>query len=139
MDIQFTGEHLLPGKLGQFFIVLSFGTSILSLLSYYFATTTKDKLDLSWQKLGRLAYGLNLVAIIGVGACLFYIIYNHLFEYHYAWAHSSKILPVYYTLSDSYNIFVQNLNIEEPNTAHTPLPLASIFVFCACKCSERYI
>lgn len=99
MDIQFTGEHLLPGKLGQFFIVLSFGTSILSLLSYYFATTTKDKLDLSWQKLGRLAYGLNLVAIIGVGACLFYIIYNHLFEYHYAWAHSSKTLPVYYIIS----------------------------------------
>ncbi|MFC5283080.1 heme lyase CcmF/NrfE family subunit [Pedobacter alpinus] len=99
MDIQFTGENLLPGKLGQFFIVLSFGTSILSLLSYYFATTAKDKLDLSWQKLGRLAYRLNLFAIIGVGACLFYIIYNHMFEYHYAWAHSSKTLPVYYIIS----------------------------------------
>ncbi|HEX7365614.1 MAG TPA: cytochrome c biogenesis protein CcsA, partial [Pelobium sp.] len=99
MDIQFTGEHLLPGKLGQFFIVLSIGASVLALVSYFFATTTKDKLDLSWQNLGRIAYRLNLLAVIGVGACLFYIIYNHLFEYHYAWAHSSKTLPVYYIIS----------------------------------------
>jgi cytochrome c-type biogenesis protein CcmF len=99
MDIQYAGEHLLPGKLGQFFIVLSFGTSLIALFSYYFATVTKDKLDLSWHKLARLAYRLNLVAVIGIGVCLFYIIYSHLFEYHYAWAHSSKTLPVYYIIS----------------------------------------
>ena len=99
MDTQFTGEHLLPGKLGQFFIILSFGTSLIALFSYYFATINQDKLDLSWQKIGRLAYRLNLFAVIGIGACLFYIIYSHLFEYHYAWAHSSKTLPVYYIVS----------------------------------------
>jgi len=99
MDIQFTGEHLLPGKLGQFFVILSFGTSLIALFSYYFATTNKDKLDNSWQKIARFAYRLNLLAIIGIGVCLFYIIYNHLFEYHYAWAHSSKTLPVYYIIS----------------------------------------
>lgn len=99
MDIQFTGEHLLPGKLGQFFVILSFGTSLIALFSYYFATTNKDKLDTSWKTLGRLAYRLNLLAIIGIGVCLFYIIYNHLFEYHYAYAHSSKTLPVYYIIS----------------------------------------
>nr|WP_294893862.1 cytochrome c biogenesis protein CcsA [uncultured Pedobacter sp.] len=99
MDIQFTGEHLLPGKLGQFFIVLSIGASLLALISYFFATTSKDKLDLSWQKIGRIAYRLNLLAVVGAGACLFYIIYNHLFEYHYAWAHSSKTLPVFYIIS----------------------------------------
>ncbi|HET8829477.1 MAG TPA: cytochrome c biogenesis protein CcsA, partial [Pelobium sp.] len=99
MDIQFVGENLLPGQFGQFFIVLSIGASLLALISYFFATTAKDKLDLSWQKIGRLAYRLNLFAIVGVAACLFYIIYNHLFEYHYAWAHSSKTLPVYYIIS----------------------------------------
>jgi cytochrome c-type biogenesis protein CcmF len=99
MDIQFAGEHLLPGKLGQFFVILSFGTSLIALFSYYFATTNKDKLDTSWQKLGRLAYRLNLFVILGIGVCLFYIIYNHLFEYNYAYAHSSKTLPVYYIIS----------------------------------------
>lgn len=99
MEIQYAGENLLPGKLGQFFVILSIGTSLLALISYYFATVNKDKLDLSWTNLGRLAFRLNLFAVIGIGASLFYIIYNHMFEYHYAWAHSSKILPVYYIIS----------------------------------------
>ncbi|MBD3750240.1 MAG: cytochrome c biogenesis protein CcsA [Sphingobacteriales bacterium] len=99
MDTAFVGEHLLPGKLGQFFIILSFGTSLVALVSYFFATVNKNKEDLSWTKLGRWAYRLNLLAVIGIGSCLFYIIYNHLFEYYYAWAHSSKTLPVYYIIS----------------------------------------
>jgi len=98
MDIQFAGEHLLPGQLGQFFIILSFGTALLATLSYYFATV-KDTLDGSWNRIARLAARLNFVAVIGIGACLFYIIYNHYFEYHYAWAHSSKSLPTYYIIS----------------------------------------
>ncbi|RZL60459.1 MAG: cytochrome C biogenesis protein, partial [Pedobacter sp.] len=99
MDIQFAGEHLLPGKIGQFFIILSFGTSLLSLIAYYFATTNKDISDLSWNKIARYSFFINFVAILGIGSSLFYIIYNHYFEYHYAWSHSSKTLPVYYIIS----------------------------------------
>lgn len=98
MDTVFIGEHLWPGKLGQFFVVLSFAAALLATLSYYFETI-KDKPDGSWLKIARSAYFVNLMAIIGIGTCLFYIIYNHLFEYHYAWAHSSKALPVYYIIS----------------------------------------
>ena len=98
MDVQFVGENLLPGKLGQFFIVLSFGSALLATLAYYFATV-KDIADNSWRNIGRAATWVNSLAVIGIGVCLFYIIYNHLFEYHYAWAHSSKSLPVYYIIS----------------------------------------
>ena len=108
MDIQFVGEHLLPGKLGQFFVILSFGSALLASISYYFATVNQNKSTLggefnllshSWKRIGRIAFSLNFLAVIGIGSCLFYIIYNHLFEYHYAWAHSSKTLPVYYIIS----------------------------------------
>lgn len=106
MDIQFIGENLLPGKIGQFFIVLSFCTALLSTIAYYFSTTTnlsKDSLvrasSEGWKKIARLAFIINILAVIGIGSSLYYIIYNHLFEYHYAWAHSSKILPVYYIIS----------------------------------------
>jgi cytochrome c-type biogenesis protein CcmF len=106
MDIQFIGENLLPGKIGQFFIVLSFCTALLATVAYYFATSTnlsKDSLVRAssdgWKKIARLAFLINLLAVIGIGSSLYYIIYNHLFEYHYAWAHSSKILPVYYIIS----------------------------------------
>ena len=106
MDIQYIGENLLPGKIGQFFIILSFCTALLATISYYFATTTnlsKDSLVRAssdgWKRIARMAFLINIVAVIGIGSSLYYIIYNHLFEYHYAWAHSSKILPVYYIIS----------------------------------------
>jgi hypothetical protein len=40
--------------------------------------------------MGRIGFYLNTISVVGIGTCLFYIIYNHLFEYHYAWAHSSR-------------------------------------------------
>lgn len=106
MDIQYIGESLLPGKLGQFFIILTFCSALLATLSYYFATVSnlssdpiKRQTTGSWRKIARIAFLVNVVGVIGIGCCLYYIIYNHLFEYHYAWAHSSKTLPVYYIIS----------------------------------------
>jgi len=99
MDIAYQGEHLIPGHLGQFFIILAFGSALFSTISYYFATTNTNNFDNSWLWMGRLGYYVNAVSVLGVGACLFYIIYNHLFEYHYAWSHSSRTLPVYYIVS----------------------------------------
>ncbi|MEN5235713.1 heme lyase CcmF/NrfE family subunit [Sphingobacterium faecium] len=97
MDVNYVGENLLPGKIGQFFIILSFGTALLSFISYYFATTNKE--DKSWLKIARISFWINAVSILAIGSTLFYIIYNHLFEYHYAWAHSSKALPTHYIIS----------------------------------------
>lgn len=99
MDTVFKGEHLFPGHLGQFFIVLAFGSALLSTISYFYATINKNPLDRSWHVLGRIGFMANTVSVVGIGACLFYIIYSNLFEYHYAWAHSSKTLPVYYIIS----------------------------------------
>ncbi|MBE8713689.1 cytochrome c biogenesis protein CcsA [Sphingobacterium hungaricum] len=97
MDINYVGEQLLSGKIGQFFIILSFGSAILSFISYYFAT--KNPEITSWKTLGRIGYWLNALSIVVIGSTLFYIIYNHLFEYHYAYAHSSKALPTHYIIS----------------------------------------
>ncbi|HEY2583005.1 MAG TPA: cytochrome c biogenesis protein CcsA [Mucilaginibacter sp.] len=103
MDKAFQGEHLLPGHIGQIFVILSFGAALLSTISYYFATTNTDQLDKSWLRMGRLGFYLNTISILGVGVCLFYIIYNHYFEYHYAWSYTSRSLPVYYIISGFWN------------------------------------
>lgn len=104
MDTVFKGEHLLPGQLGQFFIVLAFGSALFSFICYFFATQeTVEKSDNSWLRLGRIGYWLNTVAIVGMGVCLFYILYHHYFEYHYAWSYTSKELPVYYLISGFWN------------------------------------
>ena len=97
MSTAFNGEHLLPGHIGQFFIVLAFGSALISAISYYFATT--NPLDRAWHNIARTGFYLNSLSVISIGVCLFYIIFNHLFEYYYAWEHSSRSLPVYYMVS----------------------------------------
>ncbi|WP_175635728.1 heme lyase CcmF/NrfE family subunit [Pedobacter ghigonis] len=99
MDIQFVGENLLPGKIGQFFIVLAFSASLLSTISYFNASKEKNLEDKSWRNLGRIGFLVNWASIIGVGAVLFYLIFGHYFEYYYVQSHSSKQLPVYYIIS----------------------------------------
>lgn len=96
-SIQYIGESLLPGQIGQFFVVLAFGTALLSCIAYFYASIYKE--DRSWHNIARISFWVNLIAVVGVGSCLYYIIYNHLFEYHYAWAHSSTELPFYYMVS----------------------------------------
>ncbi len=103
MTTDFKGEHLLPGQIGQIFVVLSFGSALLSFLSYYYATTAKDGKNDSWQFLGRIGFFLNSVSVLGIGTCLFYILYQHYFEYHYAWAYTQRSLPVYYLVSGFWN------------------------------------
>ncbi len=97
MDVNYVGEQLLPGKIGQFFVILSFGTALLSFISYFFAT--KDSTSKSWKMMGRIGFWLNALSVVAIGSLLFYIIYNHLFEYHYAWSHSSRSLPTHYIIS----------------------------------------
>lgn len=99
MDIQFVGESLLPGKIGQFFIVLAFGASLLATIAYFFAAKNKNSEDQSWAKIGRVSFSINMISIIGIGATLFYLILNHYYEYNYVYNHSSKTLPVYYIVS----------------------------------------
>ncbi|HWW38983.1 hypothetical protein, partial [Pedobacter sp.] len=78
MDIQFVGENLLPGKIGQFLIVLAFSASLLSALSYFFAVKNKEPEEQkSWQRLGRIAFFINWLSVIGIGSTLFYLILNH--------------------------------------------------------------
>ena len=102
MNTQFIGEQLRPGQLGHFFIILTFVASLFSAFCYIRAalTETKNPADSrSWLLLARNSFVVHTFAIFGIFFALYYIITNHLFEYHYAWAHSSKALPPKYLLS----------------------------------------
>ncbi len=102
MDTQFIGENLLPGKLGYFFIILSFIAALFSAFAYFRSANTEGS-DLdgsrSWLKMARGSFIIHTISVLGIFTALYYIISNHLFEYHYAYAHSSKALPMQYLLS----------------------------------------
>jgi cytochrome c-type biogenesis protein CcmF len=55
--------------------------------------------QLQWKKLARIFFITQAVSVFLVFAILFYIISNHLFEYKYAWQHSSRSLEAKYLLS----------------------------------------
>src|SRR6202012_4052232 len=102
MTTQFIGEHLVPGQLGHFFIITSFVASLFSAFSYFCAARTEQTdpfKSRSWWLLGRGGFILHAASVISIFIALFYIIEHHLFEYHYAWEHSSLSLPPKYLLS----------------------------------------
>ena len=103
--MDYIGEHLLPGQLGQFFIVLSLIASLVATFSYFksahpIAIGSKADADaFYWKKLARYAFVIETISVVAIFGILFYIIYNHLFEYHYAWKHSSLSLEFKYLLA----------------------------------------
>ncbi|HTM99889.1 MAG TPA: cytochrome c biogenesis protein CcsA [Pedobacter sp.] len=97
--VNFIGESLLPGQIGQLFIVLAFVGSLLSTIAYFFAVKNKNEQDKSWEKIGRTGFLINVISIIGIGATLFYLILNQKNEYYYVYDHSSKALPIYFIIS----------------------------------------
>jgi len=93
----FQGEHLLYGNLGHLALVVSFGTSIIATFAYFFAA--KNDSEPSWKKLADLSFYVHTFSVLSVIGILFAIIHGHLFEYNYAWHHSSRDLPVHYMIS----------------------------------------
>lgn len=88
------------GDLGKLSVAVAFVAALAAVFTYAISALTKDEYDKrSWLKFSRIWFGIHAVAVIAVIASLFDIIYNHRYEYHYAWSHSSNNLPVHYMIS----------------------------------------
>lgn len=88
--MNYIGEHLFPGQAGHFLAVMSLVAALVAAISFYKSVrvsvlTEKQK----WLSIGRVAFGFQSIAVIGLFVTLYFIISNHLFEYKYAWQHSS--------------------------------------------------
>lgn len=94
--MEYTGEHLLAGQIGNFFVVAAFAFALLSAVSYFFAERKKDD---QWKVLGRVSLWLHSLSVVGMVATLFFMIFNQYFEYHYVWQHSSTDLPLRFIFS----------------------------------------
>jgi cytochrome c-type biogenesis protein CcmF len=98
--MKYIGEHLLPGQLGYFFLVLSFVASLIATWSYVRSTQSVSPDDAaSWKRIARGAFILEAFSVVAVFVLIYYIIYSHYFEYYYAWNHSDRSLSTKYLLS----------------------------------------
>lgn len=92
--------HQFIGDLGHLFVIVAFIASLVAAWSYFSAAQSKNELaSKGWAENGRVAFTIHAISVLGVVTVLFLIIYNHYFEYHYAWSHSSRQLPPYYMVS----------------------------------------
>lgn len=92
--------HYWIGDVGHLFVITSFVTSFVCAFAYLKAKNTSDlAASKQWVQNARLFFILHTVSVIGIVAALFTIIYQHYFEYHYAYSHSSLHLPGQYMIS----------------------------------------
>jgi len=96
-EVQFIGERLIYGNLGHLAVVVSFGTAIIATFAYLLAANNPE--EKSWQKIATAAFYTHTFSVLSIVLMLFLIIRLHLFEYHYAWQHSSTDLPLEYMVS----------------------------------------
>ena len=99
MSINYIGEHLLPGQIGQVLLWFTFISAILASVFYFRLFTSKKEQTKSLLNQSRGFFLVHVFSMIGVAVILFYIIFNHYFEYAYVWQYSSKELPIKYIIS----------------------------------------
>lgn len=91
--------NTLIGNIGHFAVILAFVTSLITAFSYYQYTKASELEKDNWRRFSRIVFYIHSIASIAIAFVLFEIIYNHRFEYFYAYSHSSKALPVHYMIS----------------------------------------
>ena len=80
--MKFEGEHLLPGQIGHFFVLLAFIASIISTIGFFKASRTTDILSKeSWLKFSRICFGIQAFSILAIFSTIYFICSNHYFEY----------------------------------------------------------
>ncbi len=98
--MKFIGEHLLPGQLGHFFILLAFVASLVASIAYFKSSgKTQSPAHAQWIKIARAAFLVQVAGIIAAFSIIFYICSNHLYEYMYAYKHASLELEKKYLLA----------------------------------------
>jgi cytochrome c-type biogenesis protein CcmF len=96
-DIQYIGEHLLPGKIGHLAILLGFVSALLASLAYYMAVRKRDTADYNgWRLIGRTSFSLHGLSVLTVIGVIFYVMVNKYYEYNYVFAHVNEDLPFQY-------------------------------------------
>lgn len=95
--MQYNGEHLLPGSIGHFLVLLSLVASFMATVAFYKsnkAVLISEKQG--WLRFAQIIFFIETVSVIGIFITLYYIISNHYHEYYYAWNHSSRSLQPKY-------------------------------------------
>jgi cytochrome c-type biogenesis protein CcmF len=93
--------HTAYGNAGHLFVIIAFVAALVATFAYFKSVLSSTRPDevIVWKKFARTAFLIHSVAVGIVVFCLYWIIGNHYFEYHYAWDNSSLSLPTEFVIS----------------------------------------
>src|ERR1041385_5446153 len=98
--MMFEGEHLLPGQVGHFFVLLAFVASMLSTIAYFRASKIEElRQKTLWLRYARTTFFIEVASILAVFFTIYFICSHHYFEYMYAYKHASRELEPKYLLA----------------------------------------
>ncbi|MCC6373034.1 MAG: cytochrome c biogenesis protein CcsA [Bacteroidia bacterium] len=92
--MEYAGEHLWAGNLGNAFVVLSLVAALVSCFTYLLASKNS-----AYLALARAAFNVHSFSVIGIAGTLFFMLFNHYFEYQYVYQHSNTTMNMKYILS----------------------------------------
>ena len=73
--MKYIGEHLLPGQIGFFFVVLSLVSSIVATIAYFRSAQSSNLEDeQSWKRVGRISFMIDAISVFAVFTMIFIII-----------------------------------------------------------------
>ncbi|MCS7017916.1 MAG: cytochrome c biogenesis protein CcsA [Bernardetiaceae bacterium] len=91
--------HYTIGIVGHLSVCTAFVAALVSAYGYFQSSRQSEIRRSQWLRFARGAFYVHSMAVVGTIYSLFHIIYNHYYEYHYAWDHSSNNLPVHFMIS----------------------------------------
>jgi cytochrome c-type biogenesis protein CcmF len=99
--ITYLNEYLLPGQIGHFATLLAFVAAMLSAFAFFMATWYRANTAqyVAWRRVGRWAFAAQTLGIVTTMACIFYVLIEHRYEYHFAFKVVNEQLPFKYIFS----------------------------------------
>jgi cytochrome c-type biogenesis protein CcmF len=98
--MRYIGEYLVPGQIGHLLIILSFVASLVATFAYFKSFRSVTVADQErWKRLGRIAFVIDAMAVVGIFVILYSLIANHRYEYNYVWKYSGNDLEPKYIFS----------------------------------------
>lgn len=91
--------HSFVGNLGHLMIIIAFVSSASAAISYFLSSSDNPLKAGQWQLFARTSYFIHAAAVFATVFCLFHIITNYYYEYHYAWKVSDRNLSNIYKIS----------------------------------------
>lgn len=97
--MNYIGEHLVYGMLGNWFVWISFIASLFSAVFFIIHFYQRNDRRHALKALARSFYIIHVLSLLGVVVLLYILIFRHYFEYTYVWQYSSRELKVEYIIS----------------------------------------